>query len=51
MPLLDPKAWQSSSLSGGEYAVTEPATGDTLGTVTLAGAEDVGTAAEAARAA
>lgn len=51
MPLLDPKTWQSSSLAGDEYAVTEPATGDTLGTVTLAGAEDVAAATEAARAA
>lgn len=51
MPLLDPKAWQSRPLSGDEYTVTEPATGDTLGTVTLATAEDVATAAEAARAA
>ena len=51
MPLLDPKTWQSRPLSGPEYAVTEPATGDTLATVTLAAAEDVGTAAEAARAA
>lgn len=49
MPLLDPKTWQSRTLSGPEHAVTEPATGDTLGTVTLATAEDVGTAAEAAR--
>ncbi|MFF4507934.1 aldehyde dehydrogenase family protein [Streptomyces sp. NPDC001401] len=51
MPLLDPKTWQSRPLSGPEYAVTEPATGDTLATVTLASAEDVGTAAEAARSA
>ncbi|UIR22008.1 benzaldehyde dehydrogenase [Streptomyces spinosirectus] len=51
MPLLDPKTWQSRPLSGPEYAVTEPATGDTLATVALASAEDVGTAAEAARAA
>ncbi|MCH5675552.1 benzaldehyde dehydrogenase [Streptomyces gilvus] len=51
MPLLDPKTWQSHPLSGPEYAVTEPATGDTLATVTLASAADVGTAAEAARAA
>ncbi|TQJ91760.1 benzaldehyde dehydrogenase [Streptomyces sp. SLBN-31] len=49
MPLLDPKTWQARPLSGPEYAVTEPATGDTLATVTLAAAEDVGTAAEAAR--
>ncbi|MET9385488.1 aldehyde dehydrogenase family protein [Streptomyces sp. NPDC002928] len=51
MPLLDPKTWQSRTLTGPEYAVTEPATGDTLGTVTLAGAEDVRTAAADARAA
>ena len=49
MPLLDPKTWQSRPLSGPEYAVTEPATGDSLATVTLASAEDVGPAAEAAR--
>ena len=41
MSLLDPKSWQPHPLSGPEYAVTEPATGDTLATVTLAGAEDV----------
>ncbi|MGW4755976.1 benzaldehyde dehydrogenase [Streptomyces chartreusis] len=51
MPLLDPSTWQSPSLSGGEYAVTEPATGDRLGTVTLATAEDIGTAAQVGRAA
>ncbi|MGY6020055.1 aldehyde dehydrogenase family protein [Streptomyces spinosirectus] len=51
MPLLDPKTWQPHSLSGPEYAVTEPATGDTLATVTLASAEDVSAAAEAGRAA
>jgi len=51
MPLLDPKTWQSRPLSGPEYAVTEPATGDTLATVTLASAQDVAPAAEAARAA
>ncbi|BBC38444.1 Benzaldehyde dehydrogenase [Streptomyces graminofaciens] len=54
MPLLDPKTWQNSpslALSGGEHTVTEPATGDTLATVTLASPEDVGTAARAARAA
>ncbi|MER5748581.1 aldehyde dehydrogenase family protein [Streptomyces sp. NPDC002088] len=51
MPLLDPKTWQSRTLTGPEHAVTEPATGDTLGTVTLAGAEDVRTAAADARAA
>ncbi len=49
MPLLDPKIWQSRPLSGPEYPVTEPATGDTLGTVTLAAAEDVRPAAQAAR--
>ncbi|MEW2401096.1 benzaldehyde dehydrogenase [Streptomyces sp. NPDC046862] len=51
MPLLDPKTWQSRTLSGGEYAVTEPATGETLATVTLAAAADVATAARQARAA
>ncbi|MFJ3897973.1 aldehyde dehydrogenase family protein [Streptomyces sp. NPDC090083] len=49
MTLLDPKTWQSRPLSGPEYPVTEPATGDTLGTVTLAAAEDVRTAVAAAR--
>ena len=39
MSLLDPKSWQPHPLSGPEYAVTEPATGDTLATVTLAGAQ------------
>ena len=51
MSLLDPKSWQPHPLSGPEYAVTEPATGDTLATVTLAGAEDVERSAVAARAA
>lgn len=51
MPLLDPKTWQSRTLSGGEYTVTEPATGEGLGTVTLATAEDISTAARTARAA
>lgn len=51
MPLLDPENWQSHNLAGGEYVVTEPATGDPLGTVTLASAEDVAAAAGAARAA
>ncbi|MEU5248838.1 aldehyde dehydrogenase family protein, partial [Streptomyces asoensis] len=51
MPLLDPQNWQSRTLSGPRYTVTEPATGDALGTVFLAGAEDVRPAAEAARAA
>ena len=49
MPLLDPKTWQARPLSGPEYTVTEPATGDTLATVTLASAEDVAGAAETAR--
>ncbi|MFF4836165.1 aldehyde dehydrogenase family protein [Streptomyces sp. NPDC001315] len=49
MLLLDPKTWQSRTLTGPEYAVTEPATGEMLGTVTLAGAEDVRTAAADAR--
>ncbi|MPY58221.1 benzaldehyde dehydrogenase [Streptomyces spongiae] len=51
MPLLDPKTWQSRTLSGGEHAVTEPATGETLATVTLASADDVATATREARAA
>ncbi|MFE4964273.1 benzaldehyde dehydrogenase [Streptomyces sp. NPDC056660] len=50
MPLLDPKTWQASALSGPQYAVTEPATGDTLGTVILAAPADVSPAATAARA-
>ncbi|MER5400258.1 benzaldehyde dehydrogenase [Streptomyces sp. NPDC002599] len=51
MPLLDPTTWQSRPLSGDEHTVTEPATGESLGAVTLAGAEDVATAARTARAA
>ncbi|MFD8818768.1 aldehyde dehydrogenase family protein, partial [Streptomyces sp. NPDC059627] len=51
MPLLDPKTWQAGALSGAQYDVTEPATGDTLGTVTLAAPADVSPAATAARAA
>jgi benzaldehyde dehydrogenase (NAD) len=49
MPLLDPQTWQPSPLSGPAHAVTEPATGDPLGTVTLATAEDVDKAAQVAR--
>ncbi|MFD7696700.1 benzaldehyde dehydrogenase [Streptomyces sp. NPDC059805] len=48
MPLLDPQSWQPRLLSGGEHTVTEPATGEALGTVTLASADDVTTAARAA---
>ncbi|MGW2639106.1 benzaldehyde dehydrogenase [Streptomyces sp. NPDC001348] len=54
MPLLDPKTWQSRTsrpLTGPQYAVTEPATGDSLATVTLAAPADVETAARAAGAA
>ncbi|MCT7356114.1 aldehyde dehydrogenase family protein [Streptomyces sp. 15-116A] len=51
MPLLDPTTWQSRDLTGPDHAVTEPATGEQLGTVTLATPGDVGTAADAARAA
>ncbi|MFE9621533.1 aldehyde dehydrogenase family protein [Streptomyces sp. NPDC006527] len=51
MPLLDPTSWQSRPLSGPRHTVTEPATGEALGTVVLAGAEDVAPATEAARAA
>ncbi|WP_409467782.1 benzaldehyde dehydrogenase [Streptomyces sp. HC307] len=49
MPLLDPGTWQSRTLSGPEYAVIEPATGDPLGTLALATEQDVSAAAEAAR--
>ncbi|MER5213828.1 benzaldehyde dehydrogenase [Streptomyces sp. NPDC002838] len=49
MPLLDPQTWQPRPLSSPAHAVTEPATGDTLGTVTLAAAEDVDKAARVAR--
>ncbi|KUL68757.1 MULTISPECIES: benzaldehyde dehydrogenase [unclassified Streptomyces] len=48
MPLLDPQSWQPRPLSGGEHTVTEPATGEALGTVTLASADDVTAAARAA---
>ncbi|MFE7894919.1 aldehyde dehydrogenase family protein [Streptomyces sp. NPDC057412] len=48
MPLLDPQSWQPRPLSGGTHTVTEPATGEALGTVTLAGADDVTAAARAA---
>ncbi|MEV7453835.1 aldehyde dehydrogenase family protein [Streptomyces nigra] len=48
MPLLDPATWQPRPLSGGEHTVTEPATGDALATVSLAGADDVADAARAA---
>ena len=51
MPLLDPTTWQSGGLSGPAHPVTEPATGDRLATVVLAGPEDVAPAAEAALAA
>ncbi|MDL2075974.1 benzaldehyde dehydrogenase [Streptomyces sp. GXMU-J15] len=49
MSLLDPKSWQPNPLHGGEHPVTEPATGEALGTVTIAAPEDVAPAAEAAR--
>ncbi|MEU6532270.1 aldehyde dehydrogenase family protein [Streptomyces sp. NPDC046928] len=48
MALLDPQSWQPRPLSGGVHTVTEPATGEALGTVTLAGADDVTAAARAA---
>ncbi|MGP9017137.1 benzaldehyde dehydrogenase [Streptomyces sp. BR1] len=51
MPLLDPKTWQSRTLSGGEYEVTEPATGESLGAVTLATADDVAAAVAEGRSA
>ncbi|MBT2400504.1 benzaldehyde dehydrogenase [Streptomyces sp. ISL-100] len=46
MPLLDSKTWQPVRLSGGESDVVEPATGESLGSVTLATADDVATAAQ-----
>ncbi|MBG0850782.1 benzaldehyde dehydrogenase [Streptomyces spinoverrucosus] len=48
MPLLDPTTWQPRAPAGDEYAVIEPATGDTLGHARLATAEDIASAAEAA---
>ncbi|MEV0489823.1 aldehyde dehydrogenase family protein [Streptomyces atratus] len=48
MSLLDPKAWQSRTLAGGESDVVEPATGEVLGHVTLTAPEDIAAAAEAA---
>ncbi|MFB7645907.1 benzaldehyde dehydrogenase [Streptomyces sp. NPDC056084] len=51
MALLDPKTWQPAPLAGGEYEVVEPATGASLGAVTLAAGEDVETAAVIAAAA
>ncbi|WP_046494237.1 aldehyde dehydrogenase family protein [Streptomyces odonnellii] len=51
MPLLDPKTWQPGTLSGGESAVVEPATGDRLGTVTLASPDDIAAVSATAEAA
>lgn len=51
MPLLDPKTWQSRALLGGAYTVTEPATGEELGTLGLADGDDVAAAAAAGQAA
>ncbi|MGR8007055.1 aldehyde dehydrogenase family protein [Streptomyces hypolithicus] len=51
MPLLDPRTWQPVRLFGGEAEVVEPATGDSLGRIALATADDVSAAADAARAA
>ncbi|WP_328885528.1 aldehyde dehydrogenase family protein [Streptomyces sp. NBC_00316] len=48
MSLLDPKTWQSRTLAGGESDVVEPATGEVLGRVTLAAAEDITAAATSA---
>jgi benzaldehyde dehydrogenase (NAD) len=46
---LDQETWQSTHvLTGAEHDVVEPATGDTLGTFTLAAEQDVATAARAA---
>ena len=46
--LLDTQTWQPQPLTGAERTVTEPATGESLGTVTLASEQDVETAARAA---
>ncbi|MEU9192119.1 benzaldehyde dehydrogenase [Streptomyces hundungensis] len=51
MTLLDPKTWQPTPLAGGEYEVVEPATGESLGAVTLAAGADVDAAAASAVAA
>ncbi|MEU9099868.1 benzaldehyde dehydrogenase [Streptomyces sp. NPDC048361] len=51
MTLLDPKTWQPTPLLGGEREVVEPATGDSLGFVTLAAEQDVTAAARCAAAA
>ncbi|MER0449561.1 aldehyde dehydrogenase family protein [Streptomyces sp. Edi4] len=48
MALLDPKAWQPTQLFGGEREIVEPATGESLGALTLAAGEDVEAAARAA---
>ncbi|WP_329454371.1 aldehyde dehydrogenase family protein [Streptomyces sp. NBC_01497] len=48
MVLLDPKTWQPVALTGGASPVVEPATGETLATLTLAAPDDVGTAARSA---
>ncbi|MFF5955116.1 benzaldehyde dehydrogenase [Streptomyces luteogriseus] len=45
MPLLDTRAWQPRRLAGAGYTVTEPATGQALGTFALAAPEDVEAAA------
>ncbi|NBM15475.1 benzaldehyde dehydrogenase [Streptomyces sp. GC420] len=51
MSLLDPKTWQPRGLSGGEAAVLEPATGESLASYVLATPDDVTSATEAAAAA
>jgi benzaldehyde dehydrogenase (NAD) len=58
MSLLDPTIWQGKAFSngwheasGGEFAVTEKATGKQLGTVALAAPEDIAKASAAATAA
>ncbi|MCT9092409.1 aldehyde dehydrogenase family protein [Streptomyces sp. ASQP_92] len=51
MTLLDPKTWQPAPLAGGEYEVVEPATGESLGAVTLASGADVDAASASAVAA
>ncbi|WP_030904399.1 aldehyde dehydrogenase family protein [Streptomyces sp. NRRL F-5126] len=48
MTLLDPNTWQPVPLTGGDMPVVEPATGETLATVSLAAPTDVAAAARAA---
>ncbi len=48
MSYIDPKVWEGQSLGGGWTNIVEPATGDVIGRVGVATADDVATAAKAA---